>query len=937
MEKTFDPKLTEETQYQNWETKNYFSTESTNSPYCIVLPPPNVTGSLHMGHGFQQTLMDVLIRYHRMKGDNTRWVVGTDHAGIATQMVVERQLNAKGQSKEELGREAFIKQVWEWKEQSGNTITKQMRRLGVSADWSREHFTMDADLSHAVFTAFEKLHADGLIYKGTRLVNWDPVMQTAVSDLEVVNETTEGKIYSLRYPLASDPSQHIIVATTRPETMLGDTAVAVNPEDPRYQHLIGQKLILPLANREIPIVADSYADPAFGTGCVKITPAHDFNDYALGQRHGLPLINIFTKTAHLNENVPAIYQGLERFAARKKILADLEALHLIEEIKPHTLQIPRNERGNEILEPFLTEQWYVKMSKLAEVAMDAVKKGNTEFIPENWSKTYFQWLENIQDWCISRQLWWGHRIPVFYDATGKIYIAESDEHARQKYQLDAKLVLTQDNDVLDTWFSSALWPFSTLGWPNKTADLETFYPTSVLVTGFDIIFFWVARMMMFGLYFTGKIPFRKVYITGLIRDEKGQKMSKTKGNVLDPIDLIDGIDLASLVEKRTQGLMQPQMKEKIEKATRKEFPSGIPASGTDALRFTYCALATNGRDIRFDLGRLEGYRNFTNKIWNATKFVLMNTSSVIARSDSDVAIQPQINPSLDCFAPLAMTEGDLINRWINSKLALTIKEVRENFDNYRFDLASQTIYDFIWHDYCDWYLELSKSELNRAELSENQKTATRFTLLHVLEVTLRLLHPIMPFITETLWLELKPFLKMQDQSIMIATYPNTQDASMNKEALETMDFLQKIITGVRNIRGEVNISPKARCQLFYLPLSTIPSALLNRIQENEMLLKNLAKLEKVLPHSDNNHLSGTLTFIVEGITFQMALIDIEDLEAVERYRNKKIEKIEQELKRLENKLQNESYAAKAPAEIVAEERKNLASLKEELIKLLKQN
>jgi valyl-tRNA synthetase len=922
MDKTFDPTLLENKIYNTWEKCQYFTNENAHPAYCIVLPPPNVTGSLHMGHGFQQTLMDVLIRYHRMKGNNTRWVVGTDHAGIATQMVVERQLNAIGQTREALGREAFIKQVWEWKEKSGNTITQQMRRLGVSADWSREHFTMNADLSHAVFVAFEKLHTDGLIYKGTRLVNWDPVMQTAVSDLEVVNEPTEGKMVYLRYPLKKDPTQFIIVATTRPETLLGDTAIAVHPADPRYQHLIGESVSLPLTDRHIPIIADDYVDPAFGTGCVKITPAHDFNDYAVGQRHGLPLINLFTKTAHLNENAPTAYQGLERFAARTQIMADLTLLNLIEDIKPHTLQIPRNERGNAILEPFLTEQWYVKMDKLAEHAISAVHKGETEFIPENWNKTYFQWLENIQDWCISRQLWWGHRIPVFYDDAGNTYIAENEAHARTKYKLDTTLALTQDNDVLDTWFSSALWPFSTLGWPEKTIDLETFYPTSVLVTGFDIIFFWVARMMMFGLYFTGKVPFKKVYITGLIRDEKGQKMSKTKGNVLDPIDLIEGITLEALVEKRTQGLMQPQMKEKIIKATRKEFPKGIAASGTDALRFTYCALATNGRDIRFDLGRLEGYRNFTNKIWNAAKFVLMNT-------DNFVLCTPDT---------IASTEPSLINRWIDSKLSLTISQVRDHFENYRFDLASQTLYDFIWHDYCDWYLELSKSQLNDLSLSEAEKNQTRETLLKVLETSLRLLHPIMPFITETIWQELKCKLSLHEDSIMISPYPDPQLISIDPAAIQTLETLQKIILNVRNIRGEMNISPKIQLRLFYLLSSSLNSDEVNFIQGplHQKLLMNMAKVELHSDASQTTIPSGALSFITNKITFYISATDLPNTDQSESLLKKEIEKISAQLEQLKIKLENENYIRKAPKEIVEKEQERSKSLTEKFSQLSQQ-
>jgi valyl-tRNA synthetase len=688
MDKVFSPHDIERRIYERWEAAGWFAPSGRGKPYCIVIPPPNVTGTLHMGHAFQHTLMDALARFHRMEGDDTLWQPGTDHAGIATQMVVERQLSASGKSRHDLGREGFVKRVWEWKAQSGDTITRQMRRLGASVDWSRDRFTMDAGLSAAVTEVFVRLHREGLIYRGQRLVNWDPVLHTALSDLEVLNEEEQGSLWHLRYPLA-DGSGHLVVATTRPETMLGDTAVAVHPEDERYRHLIGRRVRLPLAEREIPIIADSYVDQTFGSGCLKITPGHDFNDYEVGRRHGLPLINVFTADAHLNDEVPAQYRGLDRFEARKRVVADFERLGLLEKIEPHKLTVPHGDRSGAVLEPWLTNQWYVKVGPLAAPAIAAVEDGRIRFVPESWSKTYFQWMRNIQDWCISRQLWWGHRIPAWYDAEGNIFVAATEAEARTlaRGRHGRDVALTQDEDVLDTWFSSALWPFSTLGWPQPTRELATFYPTSVLVTGFDIIFFWVARMIMMGLHFAGDVPFREVYITALIRDEHGQKMSKSKGNILDPLDLVDGIDLASLLAKRTSGLMQPHMRNAIEKATRKQFPQGIPSFGTDALRFTFAALASPGRDIRFDLARVEGYRNFCNKLWNAARYVMMATAGQ------------------DCSAG---GEYSVADRWIRSRLRHAVSELRTALAGYRFDLAAAAVYEFTWHEFCDWYLELSK-------------------------------------------------------------------------------------------------------------------------------------------------------------------------------------------------------------------------------------
>ena len=721
MDKTFEPQSIEQQCYKSWEEAGLFKASGSGDPYCILLPPPNVTGSLHMGHGFQQTIMDALTRYHRMKGDNTLWQVGTDHAGIATQMVVERQLNAEGKTRHDLGREDFIKKVWEWKEHSGGTITGQMRRLGTSPDWSREVFTMDEDLSKAVTEVFVKLHEEGLIYRGKRLVNWDPVLHTAVSDLEVLNEEEDGHMWHMRYPLA-DGSGELVVATTRPETMLGDTAVAVHPDDERYQGFIGKEIKLPITGRLIPVIADDYVDQEFGTGCVKITPAHDFNDYDMGKRHNLPMINILTDDAKINDEAPEAYRGLDRFDARKQIVADLDAQGALVKIEPHKLKVPRGDRTGAVIEPYLTDQWYVAVESLAKPAIEAVESGEIRFVPENWNKTYYQWMHNIQDWCISRQLWWGHRIPAWYDENGNVFVGRTEEEVREKHALGSDVTLSQDDDVLDTWFSSALWPFATMGWPEETPDLETFVPSSVLVTGFDIIFFWVARMIMMTKKFTGKIPFKDIYITGLIRDENGDKMSKSKGNVLDPIDLIDGIDIESLVTKRTAGMMQPQLAEKIAKRTRKQFPDGIQAYGTDALRFTFAAMASTSRDINFDMARVEGYRNFCNKIWNASRFVLMNTEEHDTGRDGGEMV-------------LSMAD-----RWIWAKFQQTLVEFEKALEDYRFDIAAQTVYEFTWNQFCDWYLELTKPVLNNDASTEAEKRGTRHTLINVLESLLRLLH-----------------------------------------------------------------------------------------------------------------------------------------------------------------------------------------------------
>ncbi|MBI3546127.1 MAG: valine--tRNA ligase [Gammaproteobacteria bacterium] len=797
LSKSYDPHALEQRLYAAWERAGYFAPRGAGHAFCIMIPPPNVTGSLHMGHAFQDTLMDALTRYHRMQGDNTLWQAGTDHAGIATQMVVERQLEAEGKTRHDLGREQFIQRVWKWKAESGGAITRQLRRMGASLDWSRERFTMDEGLSQAVTEVFVRLHAEGLIYRGKRLVNWDPVLHTAVSDLEVVAEEEAGHLWHIRYPI-DGAKEFLVVATTRPETMLGDTAVAVHPEDERYQHLIGKMVKLPLTDRKIPVIADEYVDKEFGSGCVKITPAHDFNDYEVGKRHQLPLINIFNSDASINLT-GSPYHGLDRFKARKKIVDDLQAAGLIEKIQEHKLMVPRGDRTGAVIEPFLTDQWYVKVAPLAEPAIQAVETGAIKFVPDNWKNTYYEWMRNIQDWCISRQIWWGHRIPAWYDADGNIFVArnatEAQALAKQKHGQD--VALTQDEDVLDTWFSSALWPFSTLGWPQPTKELKTFYPTSVLVTGFDIIFFWVARMIMMGLKFTGEVPFREVYIHGLVRDAHGQKMSKSKGNILDPIDLIDGIDLESLVAKRTKGLMQPQMAKKIEQSTRKEFPNGIQAYGTDALRFTFASLATQGRDIKFDLGRIDGYRNFCNKLWNAARYVLMNTEG------QDTGLSDP---------------GDLsvADKWILSRFYQVSGQVRGHIVDYRFDLAANGIYQFVWGEYCDWYLELSKVVLNDPNSTSAALRGTRKMLVRVLEGILRLAHPIMPFITEEIWQRVAPLSGIQGETIMLQPYPELSPSfDLDLDSIEVMQWTMDVIAGVRNIRGEMNISPGKMLPLYF--------------------------------------------------------------------------------------------------------------------------
>ncbi|AIF99941.1 valine--tRNA ligase [Alteromonas australica] len=917
MDKTFEPQSIEQQCYKSWEEAGLFKASGSGDPYCILLPPPNVTGSLHMGHGFQQTIMDALTRYHRMKGDNTLWQVGTDHAGIATQMVVERQLNAEGKTRHDLGREDFIKKVWEWKEHSGGTITGQMRRLGTSPDWSREVFTMDEDLSKAVTEVFVKLHEEGLIYRGKRLVNWDPVLHTAVSDLEVLNEEEDGHMWHMRYPLA-DGSGELVVATTRPETMLGDTAVAVHPDDERYQGFIGKEIKLPITGRLIPVIADDYVDQEFGTGCVKITPAHDFNDYDMGKRHNLPMINILTDDAKINDDAPEAYRGLDRFDARKQIVADLDAQGSLVKIEPHKLKVPRGDRTGAVIEPYLTDQWYVAVESLAKPAIEAVESGEIRFVPENWNKTYYQWMHNIQDWCISRQLWWGHRIPAWYDENGKVFVGRTEEEVREKHGLGSDVTLSQDDDVLDTWFSSALWPFATMGWPEETPDLETFVPSSVLVTGFDIIFFWVARMIMMTKKFTGKIPFKDIYITGLIRDENGDKMSKSKGNVLDPIDLIDGIDIESLVTKRTAGMMQPQLAEKIAKRTRKQFPDGIQAYGTDALRFTFAAMASTSRDINFDMARVEGYRNFCNKIWNASRFVLMNTEEHDTGRDGGEMV-------------LSMAD-----RWIWAKFQQTLVEFEKALEDYRFDIAAQTVYEFTWNQFCDWYLELTKPVLSNDASTDAEKRGTRHTLINVLESLLRMLHPLMPFITDTIWQRVVPLsaLKVEEgASIMVQAFPEVDAAKQDDKVLADIEWVKKFIVGIRNIRGEMDISPNKPLNAL---LKNVSDEDARRLDAAKAFLDKLSKLETVTILKDGEEAPASATALVGEMEILIPMAGLIDKDAELARITKAMEKIEKDVSRTRGKLGNEKFVSNAPEAVIEKERGKLEEGEKALAKLKEQ-
>lgn len=912
MEKTYNPDLIEQSWYQTWERNDNFTPSGEGSPYAIMLPPPNVTGKLHMGHAFQDTIMDILIRYHRMKGDNTLWQAGTDHAGIATQMVVERQLNAEGKTRHDLGREKFVDRIWQWQQVSGSEITQQLRRMGTSMDWSRERFTMDDGLSESVKNVFVQLFDEGLIYRGKRLVNWDPILHTAVSDLEVLSEEEAGYMWHFRYPL-TDGSGYLVVATTRPETMLGDSAVAVHPDDERYQQLIGKTITLPLVGREIAIIADNYVDPEFGTGCVKITPAHDFNDAEIGQRHNLPKYNILTIDAAINDEAPEKYRGLDRYDARKQIVVDLDALGLLESIKDHSSMVPRGDRSGAVIEPLLTDQWYVKADALATAAVDAVRKGKIKFVPSNWDKTFYNWMDGIQDWCISRQIWWGHRIPAWYDEDGNVYVGHDEAAVRTKHNLGGDVGLRQDEDVLDTWFSSALWPFSTLGWPDNTDALKTWYPTSVLVTGFDIIFFWVARMMMMGLKFMDKIPFKEVYIHGLVRDSYGHKMSKSKGNILDPIDIIDGIDLESLVAKRTAGLMQPKDASKIEKATRKEFADGIEAHGTDALRFTFASLASTGRDINFDMSRIGGYRNFCNKLWNAARYVLINTEGQDNGIDNNEL------------------ELSLADRWIIAKLQTTEQDVTAAIKAYRFDHAAQGIYDFIWSNYCDWYLELSKPVLNNDNTSDAAKRGTRLTLVRVLEATLRLTHPFMPFITEEIWQTVAPLAGKSGDTIMNQPYPIADKSRIDEDAVADMEWVMQFVTGIRSIRSQMNIPPQKQLPVL-LKNSTVEDK--TRLETNRDFLSRLAKLEKI--ELLEGCAPAASTALVGKMEILIPLAGLIDKEAEIGRLNKEIVKLEKEIKQSSGKLNNESYTAKAPAKVVQKERDKLAKMGHALSQLQQQ-
>ncbi len=936
MDKTYQPHAIESNWYQNWEQNNYFAPQGSGEPYTIMIPPPNVTGSLHMGHGFNNAIMDALIRFRRMQGRNTLWQPGTDHAGIATQMVVERQLAADGIGRHDLGREKFLEKVWEWKNQSGGTITRQIRRLGSSVDWSRERFTMDDGLSEAVKEAFVRLHEDGLIYRGKRLVNWDTKFHTAISDLEVENHDEKGSLWNLRYPLAdgkktAEGNDYLIVATTRPETMLGDSAVAVHPEDERYKALIGSYVELPLLGRRIPIIADDYCDPEFGTGCVKITPAHDFNDYEVGKRHNLPLINIFDKNAavlataqvfnldgSVNEqveaNIPAQFAGLDRFEARKQIVAAFEAAGLLEKIEDHALKVPKGDRSGTVIEPWLTDQWYVSTKPLAEKAIAVVESGEIQFVPKQYENMYFSWMRDIQDWCISRQLWWGHRIPAWYDEAGNVYVGRDEAEVRAKHNL-GDAALRQDEDVLDTWFSSGLWTFSTLGWPQQTDFLKTFHPTDVLVTGFDIIFFWVARMIMLSTHLTGQIPFKTVYVHGLVRDGQGQKMSKSKGNVLDPLDIVDGITLDELLEKRTSGMMQPKLAEKIAKQTKAEFPDGIASYGTDALRFTFCSLATTGRDVKFDMGRVEGYRNFCNKLWNAANFVIENTDG------QDTGINGE---AVD-LSP--------VDRWIISALQRCEQDVTRHLDAFRFDLATQALYEFVWDEYCAWYLELVKPVLWDENAPLERQRGTRRTLVRVLEVILRLAHPFMPFISEEIWQRIKGQAGVQGETLMLQPWPVANESRIDAAAEGDIEWVKQLMLGVRQIRGEMKISMAKRIDIIVANASASDQ---RRLADFEPLLNKLAKLESVRVLAAGEEAPMSATTLVGDMEVLVPMAGLIDKDAELARLDKEIGRLEGEVKRVGGKLANEGFVAKAPAEVLEKERAKLTEAEQALAKMVEQ-
>jgi valyl-tRNA synthetase len=903
MDKVYAPQEIERRTYERWQSHGWFAPAGTGAPFCIVIPPPNVTGTLHMGHAFQHTLMDALTRYQRMRGRDVLWQPGTDHAGIATQMVVERQLNAQGVRRTDLTRAAFLERVWNWKEQSGGTIAAQMRRLGDSVDWSRDRFTMDPGLSRAVIEAFVRLHEAGLIYRGKRLVNWDPVLLTALSDLEVQSEEEQGQLWHLRYPL-SDGSGQVVVATTRPETMLGDTAVAVNPDDARYQALIGASVRLPLAGRDIPIIADSYVDPAFGSGCVKITPAHDFNDYEIGQRHGLELLNILTPRATLADTVPERFRGLDRFEARRRVVAELEAGGLLERVEPHRLTVPRGDRSGAVLEPYLTDQWFVRIAPLAAPAVAAVEQGRTRFVPESWARTYFEWMRNIKDWCVSRQLWWGHRIPAWYDGDGQLYVGRSEAEVRARHQLPAERALRQDEDVLDTWFSSALWPFSTLGWPEATPELAQFYPGSVLVTGFDIIFFWVARMMMTGLRFMGDVPFRDVYITGLIRDEHGDKMSKSKGNVIDPLDIVDGIALEALIAKRTSGLLHPKLAPAIEKATRRQYPQGIAPHGTDALRFTFAALASPSRDIRFDLARVAGYRNFCNKLWNAARFVTLTLGD---------AAPHDAGPE----------ELSVADRWIRSRFGRVLGAVESALAEYRFDYVASALYEFTWYDFCDWYLELTKPVLQGADAPAAMQRGTRRTLAQILEALQRALHPLMPFITEEIWRRVAPLAGRRGETVMLQPYPLAADFPADETAERETAWIQAVILAVRQIRGEMNIAPAKRIPVLLRDASAEDAAFATR---HRAWLERLAGLESVTLLAPNASAPQAAVALLGTLSILVPMAGLIDPAAEAERLGKLLGRAQAELEKVRGRLANANFVRAAPEAVVDGERARATEL-----------
>lgn len=921
-EKTYQPDAIEKKWYDFWEKSGYFAAQGTGPTFCLVIPPPNVTGTLHMGHGLEISLMDALVRYHRMCGDNTHWQVGTDHAGIATQMVVERELANEGKDRHLLGRAAFEERVWQWKHHSGGVISQQLRRMGASTDWTREKFTMDPSLSHAVRHAFITLYDEGLIYRKKRLVNWDPHFRTAISDLEVLTEEENGNLWYLRYALVNHPHRYLVVATTRPETLFGDQAVAINPTDTRYSDLIGQYVRLPLTDRTIPIIADSYVEPEFGSGCVKITPAHDFNDYEVGARHHLTPLNIFTLDAHLNDNVPEAYRGLEKMVARKRVVQDLEAQEAVEKTEPYKIRVPRGDRSGVVIEPMLTDQWFVKIQSLADPAILAVENAQVQFVPKQWENTYFAWMRDIQDWCISRQLWWGHRIPAWYDDSGQVYVGDNEKAVREKYDLPANRVLTQDEDVLDTWFSAALWPFATLGWPDHQApEFNTFYPTQVLITGFDIIFFWVARMMMFGLKFTNRAPFQDVYIHGLICDQDGQKMSKSKGNVLDPLDLVDGISLDDLIAKRTQSMMQSHKAKKIEQDTRKQYPDGIPAFGTDAVRFTFCALSSSGRQIRFELSRVEGYRNFCNKLWNAARFVLMNL-------DSPDAIFDAHHISLEGAAELL---------YIGKLFYDAVDIVRQELDRYRFDLAANACYEFVWYEYCDWFIELSKPFLNASDVKI--RAAAQFIALDILEKILRLLHPFIPFITEEIWQQIAPKLQRKEKaSLMLMAYPSHDDPDFKRyhhattlEVAAEIDWLKKIILALRNVRSEMNIPPK---QMMTLYIQNGTDADKTKMARHQSSLQALAKVENAHWLSAHEKPPIAATTIVGNLTLQIPLEGLLNKEQELSRVEKALLKAQKEYEKLEQKLSNPQYLAHGQPDVLAQEQQKLAELKHSIEKLV---